>query len=414
MSMFNVNQNHPLIEREQTFFLDRKLISFHSYDRDIKKWPNANNFEIILPESLDNVQSIRLDTISLPTNQYVFTNENQNKKLSFSLEAYSSTQKVLSITIDDGTYTATELALEIQTKMNSAVAKDINGPYDKFRVKYNSSTNTMWFGNIMQAFVLRFDIQEKYDDICNGQKIVFEQYTRWGLPAYLGYKKAIYTADVTPASWDPTGAKSQGSDYGFDYEYPTKWLDNTTTKQNYFVDVNNLVPPFFLTDEEKKVWPEKNAVCNIDIIGDDVIYMEVDKYNSMDEIAPYSENTSNAYRNDYNGKINSVLARIPYRSKCDFDKNNDYCGKVNSAFSKIPLINSHFNRIVDSKHDNLMNVSFYEPPLKKLRRLKFKFRYHDGRLVNFKCLPLSFTLEFNMLRDEQLRSRNVRISNLYN
>jgi hypothetical protein len=191
-------------------------------------------------------------------------------------------------------------------------------------------------------------------------------------------------------------------------------LDNTTTKQNYFVDVNNLVPPFFLTDEEKKVWPEKNAVCNIDIIGDDVIYMEVDKYNSMDEIAPYSENTSNAYRNDYNGKINSVLARIPYRSKCDFDKNNDYNGKVNSAFSKIPLLNGHFNRIVDSKHDNLMNVSFYEPPLKKLRRLKFKFRYHDGRLVNFKCLPLSFTLEFNMLRDEQLRSRNVRISNLYN
>jgi hypothetical protein len=189
--MFNVNQNHPLIEREQTFFLDRKLVSFHSYDRDIKKWPNANHFEIILPESLDNVQSIRLDTISIPTNQYVFSNENQNTKLSFSLQAYSSTQKVLSITIDDGTYTAEELALAIQTKMNSAVAKDNNGLYDKFRVKYNSSTNTMWFGNIMQTFVLRFDIQEKYDGICNGQKLVFEQYTRWGLPAYLGYKKAM-------------------------------------------------------------------------------------------------------------------------------------------------------------------------------------------------------------------------------
>ena len=412
--MFNVNQNHPLIEREQTFFLDRKLVSFHSYDRDIKKWPNANNFEIILPESLDNVQSIRLDTISLPSNQYVFSNENQNIKLSFSLEAYSSTQKVLSITIADGTYTAEELALEIQTKMNSEVAKDISGPYDKFRVKYNSSTNTIWFGNIMQTFVLRFDIQEKYDGICNGQKLVFDQYARWGLPAYLGYKKAIYTAAATPARWEPTGAKADGSDYGFDYEYPTKWLDNTTTKDNYFVDINNLVAPSFLTDEEKKVWPEKNAVCNLDIMGEDVIYMEIDKYNSMDEIEPYSENTSNAYRNDYNGKINSVLARIPTRSVCDLGKNNDYYGKVNGAFSKIPMTSTHFNRIVDSKHDNLMNVSFYEPPLKKLRRLKFKFRYHDGRLVNFKCLPLSFTLEFNMLRDEQLRSRNVRISNLYN
>ena len=56
---------------------------------------------------------------------------------------------------------------------------------------------------------------------------------RWGLPAYLGYKKAIYTAAATPARWEPTGAKADGSDYGFDYEYPTKWLDNTTTKQNY-------------------------------------------------------------------------------------------------------------------------------------------------------------------------------------
>ena len=153
--MFNVNQNHPLIPREQTFFLDRKLVSFHSYDRDIKKWPNANNFEIILPESLDNVQSIRLDTISIPNNQYVFSNENQNTKLSFSLEAYSSNQKVLSITIADGTYTAEELALEIQTKMNSEVAKDESVAYDNFRVKYNSSTNTIWFGNVHQRFVLK-------------------------------------------------------------------------------------------------------------------------------------------------------------------------------------------------------------------------------------------------------------------
>ena len=60
-----------------------------------------------------------------------------------------------------------------------------------------------------------------------------------------------------------------------------------------------------------------------------------------------------------------------------------------------------------------MNISFYEPPIEKLYKLKFKFRYHDGRLVDFKCIPLTFTLEFNMLRDEQLRMRNVRMSGLY-
>ena len=373
--MLNVNQNHPLIQREQTFFLDRKLISFHSYDRDIKKWPQANHFEIILPEGLKNVQSIRLDTISIPSNQHVFNNEYQNTKLSFSLDPYSSTQNVLSIIIDEGTYSPIELALEIQTKMNNAVSAS----YDGFRIKYNKISNTLWFGNIQQSFVLRFDIEHKYDNICNGQKVVFNQYTKWGLPAYLGYKKAIYTSTSTP---------SGGSEYGFDYEYPTKWLDNNLN-QNNFIDINNLEPPSFLSEEEKKLWPEKNAVCNIDIYGDDIIYMEIDKYNSMDEIAPYSESTTTVF-------------------------NNDYHGKTNSAFAKIPISIKPYNSVVESKHINIMNASFYEPPLEKLRRLKFKFRYHDDRLVDFKCAPFSFTLEFNMLRDEQLRTRNVRIAGLYN
>lgn len=405
MSIFNVNQNHPLIPREQTFFLDRKIISFHSYDRDYKKWPNANHFEIILPETLKNVQSIRLDAISLPSNQFVFNNEYQNTKLSFSLEPFSSTQNVLSITIDEGTYLPDELAIEIQTKMNSAVLKDNPslGTYNAFRCKYNKITNTFWFGNILDQFVLRFDIKHIYNNICLGQEPMFEHYTKWGLPAYLGYKKSIYRAQKTPMQYKPDEIINEGGLYGFDYEYPTAWLDGDT---NWIVDVYNPYPPdFYLTPENVqelvednsqlidasgvlKDWQKKNQICNIDIMGDDVIYMEIDRYNSMDEIAPYSENTSNIY-------------------------NNDYHGKVKSAFAKIPLPCLSFSQIYDSKNASLMNVSFYEPPLEKLTRLKFKFRYHDGRLVDFKCIPLSFSLEFNMLKDEQLRRRNVRMSGLY-
>ena len=83
MSSSDTRQNHPLIPRAQTYVLDRKIISFHSCDRDYKKWPHANHFEINLPESLLNVQSMRLVTVSLPSNQYVFSNEYQNTKLSF-------------------------------------------------------------------------------------------------------------------------------------------------------------------------------------------------------------------------------------------------------------------------------------------------------------------------------------------
>ena len=68
----------PLRTTIQNMSLKQKLITVHSYDRDIKKWPNANNFEIRLPNPVSNIHSMRLATISLPNNQYVFSNEYQN------------------------------------------------------------------------------------------------------------------------------------------------------------------------------------------------------------------------------------------------------------------------------------------------------------------------------------------------
>ena len=118
MSQFNVQQQHPLIPREQTYVLDRKLVSVHSFDRDIKKWPNSNYFEIDLPQSLQKIQSMRLLNVSLPSNQYVFSHEYQNTKLNFTV----NTAPTLTITIDEGSYTPDQLAVEIQTKMNKAVA----------------------------------------------------------------------------------------------------------------------------------------------------------------------------------------------------------------------------------------------------------------------------------------------------
>ena len=109
---------------------------------------------------------------------------------------------------------------------------------------------------------------------------------------------------------------------------------------------------------------------------------------SMDEIEPYSE-----------------------RSNACF--NNDYAGKVKCAFAKIPVQCTPYSQVFDSTRAYIANISHYNPPLERVRKLQFKFRYHDGRLVDFKCLPFSFTMEFNMLRDEQLRDMIVRVPPLY-
>ena len=380
MSQFIVQQRHPLIPREQTFVLDRKLVSVHSYDRDIKKWPNSNHFEIELPEDLRNVQSMRLLNISLPSSQYIFSNEYQNTKLKVFVSLRFGGSGDIIITIDEGSYTPEQLATEIETKLNKAVASStITGAsnYNNFRCKYNSVSNTFWFGNLVDKFVLKFGEKLEYTYDCT-QLLVWNNYKKWGLPAYLGYKKRDYVSTKTPKNiWY---ADQDGDPFGFDYEMEdgsgNEWL--TDVSMNSIVNLYNYgTNPL-----------DPSGICNLDIMGEDYIYMELDKYNSMDEIEPYSENTAGWF-------------------------NNDYAGKVKCAFAKIPIQCTPYSQIFDSTRAYIANISHYNPPIERIDRLRFRFRYHDGRLVDFKCLPFSFTLEFNMLRDEQLRSYVVRVPPLY-
>ncbi len=380
MSQFNVQQQHPLIPREQTYVLDRKLVSVHSYDRDIKKWPNSNHFEIDLPESLQNIQSMRLLNIALPSNQTIFSNEYQNTKLKVFVSLRFGGSGDIIITIDEGSYTPDQLAREIETKLNKAVASTISGAstgYNNFRCKYNSVSNTFWFGNIIDKFILKFGSKLEYTYDCT-QLLVWNNYKKWGLPAYLGYKKRDYVSTTTPPNiWY---SDISGDPFGFDYEAydgsGNEWL--TDASRNSIVNLHDYsVNPL-----------DPSGICNIDIMGEDYIYMELDKYNSMDEIEPYSENTSGWF-------------------------NNDYAGKVKCAFAKIPVQCTPYSQVFDSTRAYIANISHYNPPIERIDRLRFRFRYHDGRLVDFKCLPFSFTLEFNMLRDEQLRAMVVRVPPLY-
>ena len=351
MSKFMVNQHHPLIPREQNYVLERKIISIHSFDRDIKKWPNSNHFEIDLPEDFTDIQSIQLVQITLPNNQYVFTNSYQNTKLSFTLTSGAGVGPY-TITISEGSYTADQLAIEIATKMNKAVAAVSSG-YNSFVCKYNAVTNTFWFGNTADSFTLTFGTNPGYIIPC-GQTEVWPHYTKWGLPAYLGYEKKTYTT---------TGQVIDSSGFGFDYEFPKFWLEPSG---GYYVDISN-------------------NNCNLDIFGEECIYMEINKYNSLDEIEPFSENTMAIF-------------------------NNDYSGKIDSAFAKIPI--NHANAFAlygDSTNFFIMNASQYIPPIQRLRRVRFTFRYHDGRLVDFKWLPFNFSLRFNMLRNEPAKKINIHV-----
>ena len=335
--------NHPLIPREQTYTVDRKLVTVHTEDRDINQWPEPNHFEVSIPETLLNVESIRLVEIMLPANYYTFSNRNQNTKFWVTCGPFTN-----EIIIGEGFYNdPEELAAEITGAMN-AVSWD---PGVVFIVTYNRVSQKFWFSETSGvSFTLDFERESEYDLSCNTHdKIVFDNYTKWGLPWYLGFDKETYTSSQATSA------------IVFHY-------DGTSA-----VGANK----YYVT-----------APATLNVLGESAIYMELDKYNSMDEIKPYSISTNNLYNNDYNGR-------------------------VNSAFAKIPVVATPHAQFFDSRNAFLQNVAHYNPPIEKIKKLKFKFRYHDGRLVDFQNSNFNFTIAFNLLQNEQLRDYTVNIPNTY-
>ena len=397
MNQFHTNKNHPIISREQNYLLQKKLVSFHSEDRDISQWEKANNFQINLPVSLSNVQSMKLVNISLPSNQNVFSKLNQNTKFQFTIDISGGSPPITPITqsltveISEGTYTPGGLATEIQNKMNYEILKKNNYTGTSlneklfFVCKYNKSTNVLWFGvngtidvsnnPIITDFSLDFNKKISYDTNCTVD--LWCQKTNWGLPYYLGYEKKKYTSQKTPYNpWFDISDNSLGGPFGFGHEI----LDPS----------NNNTGGYWLTSlSDNRVIDISSNPYTLNIKGENWIYMEMEKYNSIDEIKPNSTNTNAAFNNDYNGK-------------------------VNSAFAKIQVGEKNFGLNVFSSSRNLMsNVSFFTPPLYRINRLKFKFRYHDGRLVDFKGLPISFVIEFNLLYDEPPKKMNIIVPSQY-
>ena len=340
---YMLGNSKPLINREQNYVLDRKLVTVHSEDRDITKWPNSNSFEIMLPEQLLNVQSMRLIQATLPAIFFTFNNDYQNTKFIFTLSSVEHT-----VTIQDGFYTPTQLALELTNKMSQAVTG--------FTVFYDEVMNIFWFGHTTSAFNLNFDQQVAYDISNCEQPIVWNNHSKWGLPYYLGFQKLTYNS--TLATPNIVGADIVPSNINL----PTANVIGITN---------------FIT-----------APLSFTLLGETCIYLEVDKYNYYDELYPYNESTNHTKQ---------------------LFSNNAYAGKVNSAFAKIPIRPFTNDYSDDSRTIFLLNMVHYDPPIERIARLKFKFRFHDGRLVNFQNFPFDFTIEFNSLRNEIEKKYTVRV-----
>ena len=374
--MYNTYNSHQLITRQQSYNLNKKILTVHSEDRDMCKWPFSNNFAIDCPEVYEKVESMRIVDITFPSLQYTFTNSYQNTKLSFRIfpknpgsvwypvtAAYVNNVYIMEI--QEGYYTPDQLANELQNKLNETVSTFIKTkdnsipPYTNFKVYYNKVANILYFGNLEDEFTFLCGEQIDYTLCQCEQPNVFPKCTQWGLPWNLGFDKESYISSPL--------LTSQG-----DNDIVISYLPSTSPEYIFLPAGTGTIPSYFLL-----------APFTVKLNGDNAIYMEIDKYNYMDELKPYPVNTSGSF-------------------------NNTYGGIVNSAFVKIPITSNPYSYFTDSTMIYLNNCGFYIPVIEKISRLKFKLRYHDGRLVDFKDAPFNFSIEINQIRNEIDRQYDVR------
>jgi len=426
----NTNQNHPLQQNSQNFLQYKKYVSIHSEDRDYLAYPNSGEFEIELPEDITNISTMKLTEWAFPSNYDSFSVLNSNVTMIFKITPYDyslaypgvvdtidyyiyealidynkkETNGEITVVIEEGFYNPLQLASELQNKFNEAVTNIvqtyminnklttkltdfIKKGYTRFVIVYNEVSQKIWFGNQADSFeflnnkIFLMNAEGNEYLICKKNQVA--DFSNWGLPGNLGLTRC----DVRSRPPQNINEECVNSDNNYSYKvcnnYIRFYYGDITIINSVISDTGYwLTPPYEFGSTTNIL---RGAIVQyiecpykINIFGQPYVYMEVSKYNCIDETQPYNISKFTLTTNETNGI-------------------------VNSAFAKIPVVATPLSQYYDGP---CYPYKFFDPPVERIRRLKFKLRYHNGELVNFGVFEYSFTLEFTTLLPMINRSVN--------
>jgi hypothetical protein len=270
-----------------------------------------------------------------------------------------TTEHLFVIEIEEGTYTGPQLSLELTNRFNTAVSiylyeyfeenniLDYYQPYNEFVIVYNNISQKMWFGNKSSSFVLHNDDTSLHYQHKCVTKNVLPEYENWGLPFNLGFTRATETSTQALERLRFYYGDVFENDKGY-------WITPNPDLKNSAV--------YYITSPVK-----------INITGPNCFYMEVDKQDYIDETSPYTLNRFTQTTNITTGVVNSSFAII-------------YFDPANLTYQ---WYNSH-----------QQSMKTYSPPAERIRRFSFRFRYHNGLLVDFGNTEFSFTIQLTLLRPQ--------------
>ena len=410
MSRYNTSTSHPIIPNAQQYMFEQKYVSIHSEDRDIVKYPCSSDFEIELPQDYCNVQAVKLQTWSFPNTHDVFLPSRFNVKMSFSFLEITSPyapdaselqiniynglianlKNEYTIIISSGSYAGATnagqeaMAKEIQNRMNESVTNYLlkylngigrndlitlfveDGGYQNFIVQYNLVTSKLWFGNNGTYPNGKFVIHNTEENVflrnASLGKFQYPVYSLWGLGAYLGFNKNQPIISIESPFISNVNK----------YEYPRFYY--IPGGQGYWLTYG------YAYGEKPVYYLETPCLTNID--GPHYFYMDVDLLNNMDELVPYELNNFTTHTNESSGI-------------------------VNSAFAKVTVANEFLaSQTIDV---SVASYKLFNPPAERMRKLRIRFRYHNGLLVNFENKGFTFTLQFTLFRPQNQRTYNMYV-----
>ena len=163
MNNLNVHMNHPLIAQPDKSGKDVQYVSISSQDRNLKKNPDSNDFVINLPQEYKNVESVKLASSYFPIVDDQFSVEQNNVDLCFRFKKAFNPLDVSGCTFDDarifafisenilnncyfririsdGRYSASQLANEIQNRMNEEIT-------DRIARRLYGTSRIQWWGD---------------------------------------------------------------------------------------------------------------------------------------------------------------------------------------------------------------------------------------------------------------------------
>lgn len=359
--LFN-NSSHPIIQENNTYSLDTRLLTIHNIDRDLNYSKNSSIFSVVTPDSYLNVDSIRLIEISFPNKILNFSNNLNNN--SFLLKPDNSSD-ISNCNISNGCYSYTDLSdylnnlSELSNNNIKVFYSDIKQRYIFYR--YSDNNNN--------SFSL---IYQSNNNCINKQPIT----NTFRNPS----KKSNNTINTfnNNKNYDININEGFLYDLGFDLSHTLSNQTSSITSQT-IENINNIS---HLLNNGKCEYITTTSPPRFRNFQP--IYLEINSFiNNYDELNPFPSGQNNFINNFSNTSTRSAFFKIPYYI---YEKGGIYINNNNNI------------------------VSFFDPPIKRIQNLNIKFRYHDNTLVDFDNQDLNFTLEIKQLKNSFTNNFSVQKS----